>query len=211
MFLFCLVFAMSLCVSVYMCFVVTCWERADLLALVCGVCCEFVTFQLVSWVRCGTWLYRFLIFAPLLTFILQPGVYKVHLQIILASEGQAVYRERIHPSISLLFPLSIGCACNTCSSFIFRQVFIFGTMIAYGVQITTKGTGFSARPPPVPCVHRRPANNKGTGQAAHPCSLILVVVIRSMQSIYYPNLLHTTFLGRPIPNCTSVQSDRRRC
>ena len=37
MFLFCLVFAMSLCASVYMCFVVACWERADLLALVCGV------------------------------------------------------------------------------------------------------------------------------------------------------------------------------
>ena len=33
MFLFCLVFAISLCASVYMCFVVT----ADLLALVCGV------------------------------------------------------------------------------------------------------------------------------------------------------------------------------
>ena len=48
MFLFCLVFAMSLCASVYMCFVVTCWERADLLALVCGVFCEFVTFPLVS-------------------------------------------------------------------------------------------------------------------------------------------------------------------
>ena len=32
-----LLFAMSLCASVYMCFVVTCWERADLLALVCGV------------------------------------------------------------------------------------------------------------------------------------------------------------------------------
>ena len=30
--------------------------------------CEFVTFPLVSWIRCGTWLYRFLIFAPLLTF-----------------------------------------------------------------------------------------------------------------------------------------------
>ena len=40
MLLFCLVFAMSLCASVYMCFVVTCWERADLLALVCGVYCE---------------------------------------------------------------------------------------------------------------------------------------------------------------------------
>ena len=54
MFLFFLVFAMSLCASIYMCFAVTCWERADLLALVCGVCCEFVTFPLVSRVRCGT-------------------------------------------------------------------------------------------------------------------------------------------------------------
>ena len=54
MFLFCLVFAMFCARSVYMCFVVTCWERADLLALVCGVFCEFVTFPLVSWVRCGT-------------------------------------------------------------------------------------------------------------------------------------------------------------
>ena len=54
--------------AVYMCFVVTCWERAGHLALVCGVYCEFVTFPFVSWVRCGTWLYRFLIFASLLTF-----------------------------------------------------------------------------------------------------------------------------------------------
>ena len=37
MFLLCLVFAMFLCASVHMCLVVTCWERADLLALVCGV------------------------------------------------------------------------------------------------------------------------------------------------------------------------------
>ena len=37
MFLICLVFAMSLCTSVYMCFEVTCRESADLLALVCGV------------------------------------------------------------------------------------------------------------------------------------------------------------------------------
>ena len=34
---FCLVFAMPLCVSVYMCLVVTCRERADHLALACGV------------------------------------------------------------------------------------------------------------------------------------------------------------------------------
>ena len=37
MFLFCLMFAMPLCASVYMCCVVTCWERAELLALVSGV------------------------------------------------------------------------------------------------------------------------------------------------------------------------------
>ena len=37
MFLFFPVFAMSLCASVYMCFVVTCWERAEILALDCGV------------------------------------------------------------------------------------------------------------------------------------------------------------------------------
>ena len=35
--------------------------------------CEFVTFPLVSWVRYGTWLYRFLIFAPLL--ILWPSLW----------------------------------------------------------------------------------------------------------------------------------------
>ena len=54
MFLFCLVFAMSLCETVYMCFVVTCWERADLLLSFVVSNCEFVTFPLVSWVRCGT-------------------------------------------------------------------------------------------------------------------------------------------------------------
>ena len=51
---FYLVIAMPLCAFVYICFVVTCWERADLLALVCGVYYEFVTFPLVSWGRCGT-------------------------------------------------------------------------------------------------------------------------------------------------------------
>ena len=40
----CLVFSMPLWASVYMCLVVTCWERADLLAIVCGVqlwVCQF--------------------------------------------------------------------------------------------------------------------------------------------------------------------------
>ena len=36
---------LCLCARLFICaFVVTCWERADLLALVCGVYCEFVTF-----------------------------------------------------------------------------------------------------------------------------------------------------------------------
>ena len=49
MFLFCLVFAMSVCASVYMCFVVTCCGHLFVVSY-----CEFVTFPLVSWVRCGT-------------------------------------------------------------------------------------------------------------------------------------------------------------
>ena len=44
----------ALCASVYLRLVVTCWERADLLALDVVYNCEFVTFPLVSWVRCGT-------------------------------------------------------------------------------------------------------------------------------------------------------------
>ena len=54
MFFFLSSFAMPLCASVYMCFVVYCFERADLLALVCGVYCEFVSFPLVFCVRFGT-------------------------------------------------------------------------------------------------------------------------------------------------------------
>ena len=36
-FFFCLVIVMPLCASVYLCLVVTCWESAGLLALVCDV------------------------------------------------------------------------------------------------------------------------------------------------------------------------------
>ena len=65
---FCLVFAMPLCAPAYTCLVVTCWEWTDLLAPFVVSNCVFVTFPLVSWVRCGTWLNRFMIFALLLTF-----------------------------------------------------------------------------------------------------------------------------------------------
>ena len=53
---FCLVFAMPLCASVYMCFVLWLpagnWLTSWLSFVVSN--CEFVTFPLVSWVRCGT-------------------------------------------------------------------------------------------------------------------------------------------------------------
>ena len=44
-------FLLCLCAHLFICAL---WKRADLLALVCGVFCEFVTFPLVSLVRCGT-------------------------------------------------------------------------------------------------------------------------------------------------------------
>ena len=53
--------------SVHCCLVVTCWERANLLALGLVSNCEVVTFLLVSWVRCGGLLDRFLIFVLFLT------------------------------------------------------------------------------------------------------------------------------------------------
>ena len=43
---FCLAFVMPLCVSVYLCLVVTCWEIADLLALVCSLT---VSLSLSNW------------------------------------------------------------------------------------------------------------------------------------------------------------------
>ena len=53
-FLSCLV--MLSCASLYWCLVVPCLERADLLALVCDVYCEGVTFQLVILGQVWAWL-----------------------------------------------------------------------------------------------------------------------------------------------------------
>ena len=69
--LLCFCSVLCLLCFVRVCLYVLCGHllgKGYLLALVCGVYCEFVTFPLVSWVRRGTLLYRFLIFAPLLTF-----------------------------------------------------------------------------------------------------------------------------------------------
>ena len=67
---FCLVFAIMLCLCARL-FICALWSpaRKGLTSWLSFVVsnCEFVTFPLVSWVRYGTWLYRFLIFVPLLT------------------------------------------------------------------------------------------------------------------------------------------------
>ena len=48
---------------------ITCWERADLLALLCVMFLVFLSLSLmVSRVKCGSWLFRFLIFAFTLYF-----------------------------------------------------------------------------------------------------------------------------------------------
>ena len=52
--LFYLVFVMPLCTSVYLYLVVTYWERSGLFVLARVSHCKFVTFPLVSWVRCGS-------------------------------------------------------------------------------------------------------------------------------------------------------------
>ena len=73
MFLFCLVF-LCLCARL---FIYALWSTAgkgltSWLSFVVPYC-EFVTFPLVSWVRCGTYLYRFLTFAPLLSLTSWPS------------------------------------------------------------------------------------------------------------------------------------------
>ena len=60
-------FVMLSCTSVRWCLVVTCFERADLLALILISICDVVTFPLISWVRCVAWLYQFLILVLFLT------------------------------------------------------------------------------------------------------------------------------------------------
>ena len=53
-YIFCLLFVMRLCASVYLYVVVTCLERSDLLALICGVLLCVCHFPLVSGGGCGT-------------------------------------------------------------------------------------------------------------------------------------------------------------
>ena len=63
-FVFCVSHAFA---SVHCRYVVTCWEMTGLLALVGDVDLFLLISHVVSYVRCGTYLYRFLIFASFLT------------------------------------------------------------------------------------------------------------------------------------------------
>ena len=78
-----LVFAMPLYASVYMCLVVTCWERADLLGLVCGVLLCVCYFPIGILGQVWYLIVSILIFALLLTLkdeeTSQKGFYLVKL------------------------------------------------------------------------------------------------------------------------------------
>ena len=64
--------------------VITCWESADLLALfVCEFPCVLSLFNMISRVRCGTLLYRFLVFTLLFICIIQQTLYMILLLFIL--------------------------------------------------------------------------------------------------------------------------------
>ena len=67
--------------------------------------CEFFTFPLVSWVRLGAWLYRFLIFAPLLTFPIWCPVSGVVLDCI---DYWSL------PSLILCYAVSSVCSLHSC-------------------------------------------------------------------------------------------------
>ena len=71
---------LCLCVSLFICAL---WSHAgkgltSWLSFVLSYC-EFVTFPLVSCARCGTWLYWFLIFAPLLTLKIIFSIQGLHI------------------------------------------------------------------------------------------------------------------------------------
>ena len=72
-YLFCFVFVFVTHLFVPCSLVITYWERADLLARLCVMfsCVLSQVFHMVSRVRCGTWLYRYLIFAFFNTFIIK--------------------------------------------------------------------------------------------------------------------------------------------
>ena len=67
--------------------------------------CEFVTFPLVSWVGCGTWLYRLLIFAPLLTLLFKLAYQQSigHVMISFVAMTNAVLVSIMHNNITLLY------------------------------------------------------------------------------------------------------------
>ena len=64
---FCVMCLLCLCTRLFICALWSPTEKrlTSWLSFAASYC-DFVTFPFVSWVRCGTWLYRFLIFAPLL-------------------------------------------------------------------------------------------------------------------------------------------------
>ena len=79
-------------------------------------CCECVTFPLVSRVRYGTWLYRFLIFAPLLTFKQRNCLFGPNLRLLEADFLRIIYQKSFKYVVILIFCQNIILvfACALC-------------------------------------------------------------------------------------------------
>ena len=109
--IFCLVFAMPLWACVYMCLVVTRWERADLLVLVCGIKLWVCYFPIGILGQVWYLIVLILIFAPLLT--LTHSLYMIiiltylghRLQVSICDLGLSIFRRPSvrRPSIHLQF------------------------------------------------------------------------------------------------------------
>ena len=91
--------------------------------------CEFVTFPLVSWVRCGTSLYRFLIFAPFLTCL----IFDFELWYEDISFGLCVFLiiSALKTISSLFCVQTLLCCPSTASLFCFQRslVYVWGVFI----------------------------------------------------------------------------------
>ena len=92
---------------------------------------SFFTFPLVSWVRCGTWLYRFLIFATLLLSILGFDA------LLLILHSSFSFRCDLWCCICLPFfhPLAKNCrqTCNPIDYFILEKPWYHGKHIYNGL------------------------------------------------------------------------------
>ena len=113
----CMSFVCHAFASVHCCLVVTCWERADILALVCDVLLRLCHFPMVYPWSCGTGLYRFL-WSPAgkgltmwLLFVMLNCVLSLSHGVSLVSCGTGLYRFLIFAAFHCMSDTHDGLRC----------------------------------------------------------------------------------------------------